>query len=166
MAEGGIYPVKEHYSYFCCHCARLQNKEIELTYVVSLEMWYNCTACGARFQTGYAGAEKKRKSAHTNVYPCEVCGEIFQKKFRLLYHSYKHSDEWPHRCSFCNRGFAIISDQEYHLKQRAKIREISCRKCLKHFQGKYCPGALTSLEGRIYCENCSTESSPIEYVTS
>ncbi|GFY50509.1 hypothetical protein TNIN_239981 [Trichonephila inaurata madagascariensis] len=109
---------------------------------------------------------RDRSSTDIVFYRCRVCGETFQYSGKLVYHSYIHSEEWPHKCSFCNKGFALPSYWKYHLKRRDTIKEIDCLQCLKRFRGKYCPGALASLEGRIYCESCSTGSSPIEYVTS
>ncbi|GFQ71027.1 hypothetical protein TNCT_631461 [Trichonephila clavata] len=110
----------------------------------------------------------KRSSANAPSYQCGVCGETYRDSTELSYHSYSHSEEWPHRCSYCNKGFAISSRFETHKRERNIIRNTYCRKCLKSFQGKCCPGILGQLEGRIFCESCSLVcgSSPIEYIRS
>ncbi|GFT56334.1 hypothetical protein TNCV_2331431 [Trichonephila clavipes] len=119
--------------------------------------------CGEIFKSKFM--LRYRSSTDIVFFSC-VWGETFRDSYELLYHSYIHSEEWPHRCSLCNKGFAIRSRRLKHLQQRDTIKEIDCLKCLKRFRGKYCPSALASVEGRIYCESCSTGSSPIEYVTS
>ncbi|GFX63337.1 hypothetical protein TNCV_3619401 [Trichonephila clavipes] len=108
----------------------------------------------------------KKSSADTAWYCCGMCGETFQDPTKLLYHTYNHSQEWPHRCTFCNRGFVVLSDLTQHIKRRNAILKTYCKECAKWFQGKWCPGILGQLEGRIWCESCSTGSSPIECVTS
>ncbi|GFY53459.1 hypothetical protein TNIN_241461 [Trichonephila inaurata madagascariensis] len=108
----------------------------------------------------------KKSSINTPAYRCSVCKRTFRDSTELLYHSYYHSQEWPHRCPFCNKGFAIPSYLEMHKRDRNIIRETYCRNCLRAFQGKWCHGMLDQLAGLVCCESCSTSLSPIEYITS
>ncbi|GFY78940.1 hypothetical protein TNIN_420821 [Trichonephila inaurata madagascariensis] len=163
MAQSNVHPTKEVCTYFCVRCRdRLFYKKMVITYIFSPESCFKCVECGEAFKSVF----KVGKSVSTASHRCGICSETFQSITTLTYHSYRHSGEWPFRCSHCSKGFAAPSNWKQHMDRRIIIREIDCLKCLKRFRGKYCPGALASLEGRIYCESCSTGSSPIEYVTS
>ncbi|GFY76892.1 hypothetical protein TNIN_188901 [Trichonephila inaurata madagascariensis] len=186
MAEGNTRPIEKDCFYFCLDCKRKmrQEKAIDFQLFLSLEPSFICSSCGERFEIGYSGKKrgekdpsgKKRrekdpsgkKRIQTRTYLCDVCGEMLvnERSTALLCHSYRHSGKWPYRCSYCNKGFPYPSHWKQHMETRDSIREIRCLECLKRFRGKYCPGALASLEGRIYCESCSTGSSPIEYIPS
>ncbi|GFY53288.1 hypothetical protein TNIN_381491 [Trichonephila inaurata madagascariensis] len=175
MAEGNTRPIEKDCFYFCLDCKRkMHEKAIDFSIVLSLEPSHICSSCGERFESGYSGKKRRekdpsgKKRIQTRTYLCDVCGEMLvnESSTALLCHSYRHSGKWPYRCSHCSKGFTKPSDWERHMDRRIIIREIDCLKCLKRFRGKYCPGALASLEGRIYCESCSTGTSPIEYVPS
>ncbi|GFY67002.1 hypothetical protein TNIN_307201 [Trichonephila inaurata madagascariensis] len=165
MAESNVHPIEEDCCYYCLSCkVRLYNKEIVITYIYSPEKYLECTKCGEFFKSVFMVTQKS--SADTPSHRCGNCSLTFGNSTQLLYHSYNHSKDWPHRCPFCNRGFAIASYLEEHNRERNIIRKTYCRKCLKWFQGKCCPGILRQLEGHIYCESCSPGSSPIEYMKS
>ncbi|GFY24377.1 hypothetical protein TNCV_1014251 [Trichonephila clavipes] len=162
MAEGNVHPPEGEISYICSSC-KTESEDIasNFTYFISLELCFTCTHCGEEFQTGFK--REKLNSSDKPSHRCEECGMTFRAPCDLLYHSFDHSGEWPHRCVYCGTGFAIPSAFNYHMTKRNAIRDICCSKCFKIFRGKICPELLRRY-CRLYCEKCSSEQGPVEYI--
>ncbi|GFY78114.1 hypothetical protein TNIN_368601 [Trichonephila inaurata madagascariensis] len=156
-----INPSEEGFSYICNSCKK-ENKEMvgNIAFVVSPGSCYACTQCGVVFE-----AEYKREqiiSSNNTSHRSEESDKTFQRSKQLMHHSYKQSHQWPHRCSFCQKGFAHRSEFERHKTQRNTVHKICCNKCSNYFLGKIC----FNMRYDAYCEKCSDGSSPVEYVAS
>ncbi|GFY73591.1 hypothetical protein TNIN_153971 [Trichonephila inaurata madagascariensis] len=157
MAEGNVYPSEEDFSYFCFDCRNTaEESEKDFFYVRAMGPCYTCSYCGDVFEAGFK--REKVNSTGTASLRCKVCGKTFPRSDKLLHHSYQHSHQWPYRCSFCQKGFAVRSDFERHKRQRATVRKICCNKCSNYFQGKLC----FNMRSDAYCEKCSDGSSQVE----
>ncbi|GFS66741.1 hypothetical protein TNIN_170511 [Trichonephila inaurata madagascariensis] len=108
-----INPSEEGFSYICISCKN-ENKEIvgNIAFVVAPGSCYTCKQCGVVFEAGYK--REQIISSDNTSHCCEECGKTFRRSYQLLYHSYKHSDDWPHRCYFSRKGFAARSLLEAH----------------------------------------------------
>ncbi|GFU02913.1 hypothetical protein TNCV_3753381, partial [Trichonephila clavipes] len=130
----------------------------------SLGFCFTCTQCGEKIDYGFK--TEKHNLSDTPSHRCDICGKTFQKPYRLLYHSYDHSNEWSYRCSVCQKGFATRSDFESHKKRLDTIWEIECIKCSMKFRGKLCSKLAHISTTPLYCEKCASGPSPVEYVTT
>ncbi|GFY35688.1 hypothetical protein TNCV_2619801 [Trichonephila clavipes] len=161
MAEGNVYLSEEDFSYFCFDCRnKAKETDKDFFYVGALGPCYTCSDCGHVFEAGFK--REKGNSITTASLRCKVCGKTFERRDQLIPHSYEHSDAWPYRCSFCQKGFAFHSKFERHERAHRTVRKICCRKCSIYFQGKIC----FDMRFDAYCEKCSDGSSLVEYVSS
>ncbi|GFW54576.1 hypothetical protein TNCV_5109501 [Trichonephila clavipes] len=164
MAEGIVNASEEQFSYFC-HPCRNRCRETERIFIAvsSVESCFLCVKCREIFYRGFK--TEKLNTTDTLPHRCNNCGWTFRKSSELLYHSYRHSNQWPHRCSFCQKGFAIHS----HLEHHKLVQNLKCESCLHTFRGRICPHWLSQLTLKkedLMCEKCSNGSSPIQYVKS
>ncbi|GFU75409.1 hypothetical protein TNCV_2861251 [Trichonephila clavipes] len=112
---------EEGFSSICTSCKK-KNKEIveKIVFAVSPGSCYTCTQCGVVFEAGYNS--EQIISSDNKSHSCKECGKTFLRSKQLIHHSYEHSDDWPHRCSFCQKGFAFHSEFETHERQRSTVR--------------------------------------------
>ncbi|GFY48424.1 hypothetical protein TNIN_68351 [Trichonephila inaurata madagascariensis] len=163
MAESCCDPSDEEFSYFCRLCKKRYGKR--KFHVFSSPDYLTCIKCDNIFKVGFRTTRNVQKDIQPHY--CEVCGMRFRTKTNLTHHSFEHSNEWPYRCTFCHKGFAIRASFEKHMEKRDIIRDFFCIGCCENFGGKICPDLFKPLQGRQYplkCETCSDGSGPIEYV--
>ncbi|GFS61860.1 hypothetical protein TNIN_420641 [Trichonephila inaurata madagascariensis] len=159
MAESNIHPSEEDFSYFCFDCRNtIQDTQKDFFYVGALGPCCTCTVCGEEFEAGFK--REKMNSFDRPSYLCDVCGKPFRTSQQLSHHSYHHSNQWPHRCPFCQKGFAIRAYLERHTRKRNTLRTIRCTNCLNFFSGKICSNMLPD----AHCEKCSSGPTSVEYV--
>ncbi|GFY48425.1 hypothetical protein TNIN_68361 [Trichonephila inaurata madagascariensis] len=144
--------------------AKKKGTNCNFIFVGSLRFCFTCKQCGEKIDYGFK--TEKRNSSDTPSHRCDVCGNAFTHAFKLLRHSYIHSDNWPYRCLVCHKGFIAPSHLESHKKDLDTIRKFQCRKCFKCFRGKICENLIYSSTFSLFCEKCSNGPSPIEYVNS
>ncbi|GFU66514.1 hypothetical protein TNCV_639481 [Trichonephila clavipes] len=164
MAEDNAHPSEEEFSYFCFDCRNTtEETEKEFLYAGVLGACYTCTQCGEEFEAGFK--TEKMNSGDTLPHSCDICGRTLRNSQpNFLYHSYKHSNKWPHRCPFFQKGFAILCFFEEYMRIRDNVRAICCIKYLNHFRGKICFKLLRSRTTHLYFQKCVDGPTPVEYV--
>ncbi|GFY45298.1 hypothetical protein TNIN_149251 [Trichonephila inaurata madagascariensis] len=127
--------VKKAFHIFVTLAKRKTKKWLGISLFVSPGSCYTCTQCGVVFEAGYK--REQIISSNNTSHRCKECGKTFRRSDHLLNHSYKHSHQWPHRCSFCQKGFAQRSDFERHKRQRNIVRNICCKNVQIIFKEKF-----------------------------
>ncbi|GFR22931.1 hypothetical protein TNCT_276511 [Trichonephila clavata] len=146
------------FSYFCPDCKETTD-ENEKTFF-GIRGHFTCTQCGHEFEAGFKREEIK--SSDTPSHRCDSCGKTFRTRYLLLYHTYEHTQNWPHQCAYCHKGFAIASAHAQHLMNRDRLRTFQCNKCLFFFGTKICLNVLYSGTFVFRCRKCSAGPSPVE----
>ena len=67
------------------------------------------------------------------VYPCELCGKVFNKSYNLKTHHRVHSGERPYQCTVCGHGFANLGDLKRHNRTHTGEKPYTCEYCNKSF---------------------------------
>ncbi|GFX83615.1 hypothetical protein TNCV_325641 [Trichonephila clavipes] len=147
MAEANINRTGEKLSYFCYHCKeRFISIQHSFINISSDETEFKCVKCKRTFASGF----KIKNSDFDDNYPhrCEVCGLAFRTSTKLLYHSYRHSGDWPFKCHFCQKGFSM----NYRLERHLATKTVQCSKCSARFQVTICHARVFD---EFICEKCS-----------
>ena len=76
----------------------------------------------------------QRKKHGKNIFTCEVCSKIFDKRSRLVSHMLTHSDEKDHICSVCSKGFKNKSQLQRHSNTHSDIPRFCCNICGRGFK--------------------------------
>ncbi|XP_023012189.2 uncharacterized protein isoform X1 [Leptinotarsa decemlineata] len=69
--------------------------------------------------------------SHTGKFECKICEKKFNSESWLRKHILIHSEDRPHRCPNCSKGFIQTSSLKYHLTTHGNY---GCRVCKKHFK--------------------------------
>lgn len=89
---------------------------------------------------------------------CDVCGKVFNLKYKLKDHQIAHSEQRPYTCQFCQKGFKHKFTLTAHIKMRheeTKIKQM-CFICGKLYVGglaKHLESHDTTSENK--CEICN-----------
>ena len=82
---------------------------------------YPCSICGKVFNQ--SGNRKTHMLTHTDVrmFSCDVCGKKFKLKDHLKRHSVVHTGERPFVCDFCGQSFTQPSPLSIHRRRCPKM---------------------------------------------
>ncbi|XP_055375337.1 zinc finger protein 287-like [Condylostylus longicornis] len=90
---------------------------------------------------------------------CEICGNIYKKRYLLEKHVTTHSDKKEYECEICGKAFQQQQYLSAHIKRHSGVRKYNCSFCSRKF---YTKGKLTEHERvhrgeRIYkCKYCDS----------
>ncbi|XP_047497470.1 gastrula zinc finger protein XlCGF8.2DB-like [Penaeus chinensis] len=90
----------------CSECGKKFDNKFQLeSHIFSHtgEPPFECVDCGKIFQQQYA--LKNHLLIHKKTFACTVCGKRLLNYQNLARHIQTHSEEKPHKCSVCGRGF-------------------------------------------------------------
>jgi len=130
---------------FCVRCAigfdeKTIRKHVRSDHI--LPGLYQCYNCPEDFST-WKELSKHRIRAHSkNVYPCDVCGDIFADNKTVMRHmaSMHSGGEDSILCEICNKVFA----SKYYLKTHClavhEDKPTTCNVCGKHYRNRYLHG--------------------------
>lgn len=60
---------------------------------------------------------------------CNYCNYTSPKRYLLTRHMKTHSEERPHKCYICNRGFKTMPSMQNHINTHTGVRPHKCKEC-------------------------------------
>ncbi|GFR25879.1 hypothetical protein TNCT_422361 [Trichonephila clavata] len=155
MAEAKVNHTEEEFYYFC-KCFKMGYRQTRLPFISisSQEIEFSCVKCKVRFSSGFKMKKPYFDDRYPHRYEVCVCVNRYPNSTQLLYHSYHHTDAWPFKCNFCQKGFPLKSRYERHFTTKT----VQCRKCSASFQGKFCSARRFRENDDFNCEKCSSAS--------
>ncbi|XP_064598928.1 RE1-silencing transcription factor-like isoform X2 [Liolophura sinensis] len=64
---------------------------------------------------------------------CHYCNYTSPKRYLLTRHMKSHSQERPHKCGICSRGFKTLASLQNHVNTHTGLRPHKCRQCESSF---------------------------------
>ena len=71
---------------------------------------------------------KTPASVHTQLM-CNYCNYTSPKRYLLTRHMKTHSEERPHKCHICDRGFKTVPSLQNHINTHTGVRPHKCKEC-------------------------------------
>ena len=116
---------REAPSHKCSQCPKTFHIKKKLTQhekIHSSDKPYACELCQRPFKIKqYLKYHMKRCTGepfivvnHEKKYECKICHKKFRQRQTLYAHGFIHSGKKPHKCDFCQRGFAFLADMRRH----------------------------------------------------
>lgn len=99
-----------------------------------------CDSCGKRF--GNFSQIREHMNVHANIppqmYQCDVCSAMFNKKFSLRIHLSRHRAEdflhtEPMQCKHCDKKFAFFDKFTKHVASHETVKPYKCTICYNRF---------------------------------
>ncbi|KAM8703831.1 hypothetical protein ACLKA7_008458 [Drosophila subpalustris] len=94
---------------------------------------YVCDVCGNFYEKRGRMMEHRRRHDAVYQYQCELCDAKFQVREQLRKHMYSHTGSKPFKCSFCSRQFFYESVLKSHENVHRGIKPYVCKVCDKAF---------------------------------
>ncbi|XP_034487484.1 zinc finger protein 484 [Drosophila innubila] len=94
---------------------------------------YVCDVCGNFYEKRGRMMEHRRRHDAVCQYQCELCDAKFQVREQLRKHMYSHTGSKPFKCSFCSRQFFYESVLKSHENVHRGIKPYVCKLCDKAF---------------------------------
>ena len=118
----------------------------------SQDKLYPCQMCGKVFNAHYNLT--RHLPVHTGARPfvCKVCGKGFRQASTLCRHKIIHTQERPHKCNECGKCFNRSSTLNTHMRIHLGYKPFVCEICNKgfHQKGNYKNHRLTHLQIKPY----------------
>ncbi|XP_067645446.1 transcription factor Ouib [Eurosta solidaginis] len=92
-----------------------------------------CDVCGNVYPRKYALDAHMRRHRNERPYECEICSQSFHLNFQLTRHIRKHTGVRPYACQYCKRTFADRSTMLKHERIHRNERPYTCGTCGKSF---------------------------------
>ncbi|XP_066921857.1 fez family zinc finger protein 1-like [Clytia hemisphaerica] len=108
----------------------LTDKEKEISY------WLHTSRKEHHSQTDQKKITKSRSSSTsdpTKVFPCHICGKVFNAHYNLTRHLPVHTGARPFKCKICGKGFRQASTLCRHKIIHTQERPHKCQECGKSF---------------------------------
>ena len=104
-------------------------------------------------------AKKAKKSTDKQErnYCCEICGNVYRRKYYLLRHMLQHSGEQPYTCDRCAKQFRYQNHLKRHILIHTGDRPFTCETYGKQFtQNQHLKNhmAIHSEERQFLCDTC------------
>ncbi|KAG6456307.1 transcriptional repressor CTCF isoform X2 [Manduca sexta] len=75
----------------------------------------------------------KRLKSMRPLFPCNFCTYTSHRRYLLLRHMKSHSEDRPHKCNVCERGFKTIASLQNHLNMHNGVKPHVCKYCNSPF---------------------------------
>ncbi|XP_052751381.1 transcriptional repressor CTCF-like isoform X2 [Galleria mellonella] len=66
-------------------------------------------------------------------FTCNFCSYTSHRRYLLLRHMKSHSEERPHKCNVCERGFKTVSSLQNHVNMHNGVKPHVCKYCNSPF---------------------------------
>ncbi|XP_045510311.1 transcriptional repressor CTCFL-like isoform X2 [Colias croceus] len=77
---------------------------------------------------------KQRRSKYVRPhFTCTFCNYVSHRRYLLLRHMKSHSDERPHKCTVCERGFKTVTSLQNHMNMHNGVKPHVCKYCSSPF---------------------------------
>ncbi|XP_077399360.1 uncharacterized protein LOC144034473 [Vanacampus margaritifer] len=142
------------------------------THSENRELKYKCDHCDKRFRDQYdmkrhnmrvherdddvddeAAAEPEAPEMADNK-NCALCGKFFARQVDMDRHMTSHSEDRPHKCSFCEKRFKTRYVLKRHQKEFCKSQELKRPEDKRHEEQNLDPQPATPINGKV-CPICS-----------
>lgn len=70
---------------------------------------------------------------HTTLLQCRYCEYTSPKRYLLMRHMKSHSEDKPHKCNICDRGFKTMASLQNHVNTHTGTRPHKCKECESAF---------------------------------
>lgn len=97
------------------------------------ENCFMCDVCGQQFDKKYRLSNHIRWHMKIRPYKCDSCDKSFAQKCDLKSHFRVHTGEKPFTCSMCNKSFSSLSAKQCHERTHRNERPYKCDICEKTF---------------------------------
>lgn len=77
--------------------------------------------------------EKRRGKYLRPHFACNFCSYASHRRYLLLRHMKSHSEERPHKCHVCERGFKTIASLQNHVNMHNGVKPHVCKYCKSPF---------------------------------
>ncbi|XP_068153935.1 zinc finger and SCAN domain-containing protein 31 [Drosophila tropicalis] len=94
---------------------------------------YVCDVCGNFYEKRSRMLEHRRRHDAVFQYQCELCEAKFQVREQLRKHMYSHTGSKPFKCSYCSRQFYYESVLKSHENVHRGVKPYVCKVCDKAF---------------------------------
>ncbi|KAI8044234.1 hypothetical protein M5D96_000385 [Drosophila gunungcola] len=94
---------------------------------------YICDVCGNFYEKRGRMMEHRRRHDAVCQYACELCDAKFQVREQLRKHMYSHTGSKPFKCSYCSRQFFYESVLKSHENVHRGVKPYVCKVCDKAF---------------------------------
>ncbi|XP_026500539.1 transcriptional repressor CTCF-like isoform X2 [Vanessa tameamea] len=78
-------------------------------------------------------SSSKRSKCVRPHFTCNFCTYTSHRRYLLLRHMKSHSEERPHKCSICERGFKTIASLQNHVNMHNGVKPHVCKYCKSPF---------------------------------
>ncbi|RWS07129.1 hypothetical protein B4U79_01612 [Dinothrombium tinctorium] len=119
---------------------------------------FQCKECSREFSTLTLLREHSR--THFRQFVCEICGLATDSPSSLKHHKlYRHSDERPFACQFCDSKFKTRSDLRKHIDIHSEDNPFKCNMCAFecrccHTLAKHQKQEHQSINNIYICDKC------------
>ncbi|XP_049885262.1 transcriptional repressor CTCF-like [Pectinophora gossypiella] len=66
-------------------------------------------------------------------FPCNFCSYTSHRRYLLLRHMKSHSEDRPHKCQVCERGFKTVASLQNHVNMHNGVKPHICKYCNSPF---------------------------------
>ncbi|XP_058985003.1 putative zinc finger protein 735 [Musca domestica] len=94
---------------------------------------YICDICGNVFSKRGRMMEHRQRHDKRPKYSCELCDKKFHMRELLRKHMFSHSGGKPHKCEYCSRTFYYESVKKAHEAVHQGLKPYICDVCGKAF---------------------------------
>ncbi|XP_039736585.1 zinc finger protein 805-like, partial [Pteropus medius] len=94
---------------------------------------FKCNECGKIFDKKRLLARHERIHSGLKPYECTECGKTFSKSTYLLQHHMVHTGEKPYKCMECGKAFNRKSHLTQHQRIHSGEKPYKCNECGKAF---------------------------------
>ncbi|XP_013109722.2 transcription factor Ouib isoform X1 [Stomoxys calcitrans] len=80
-----------------------------------------------------AALSKKDSKTSKKPYVCDICGNVYDRRYSLQAHIRRHRDEKPFECELCGQSFHCNFELSRHIRKHTGLRPYVCVYCKRSF---------------------------------
>ncbi|XP_017485715.1 PREDICTED: zinc finger protein 271-like [Rhagoletis zephyria] len=79
---------------------------------------------------------ERQLSKEKHIHICDICGNIYPRKYALDAHMRRHRDERPYECEICGQSFHLNFQLTRHIRKHTGVRPYACQYCKRTFSDR------------------------------